>query len=365
MKITIIGTGNAGCAHAFKLSQMGHKVSLVKTSRTYNEINYEMIEQNGGLYGIDSTLGETETSFQSLDLITRDLRKGLEKADVVFIMTQSLPHKDVAKVVIPNIDSCTKLLIVIPGNLGSLFYFNKIKQNKDIIIAEGESTPYDARLIEPGVVQVLFKNCRNAVSFLPKSKCFEGINILNTLIPTYVGVRTNIVESALHNPNLVVHTVGVIMSASRIEMMKGDFWMYKESFSPAIWNIIQKLDFEKNSVIEAYGGVGLPYLEACKYRNEENVNIPAYKVFESYANSGGPKGPDSLSTRYLYEDVQLGLCTLKYLGELANVETPITNSLINIASCLVNTDFVATTRKLDSYGLDHMSFEEFKKMVNE
>ena len=87
-------------------------------------------------------------------------------------------------------------------------------------------------------MKILFKNRRNAVSFLPKSRADEGLDYISTLVDTYKFKRQNLVESALHNPNLVVHTIGVIMSASRIEMMKGEFWMYKESFSPAIWNLM-------------------------------------------------------------------------------------------------------------------------------
>lgn len=362
-RIAIVGTGNAGCAHAFKLAEAGFSIALIKTSKSIHEDNFVKLLENKGIYGIDSTRGDKEKTFQKIDLITRDLSEGLRGADIVFIMTQSLQHKAISSLIIPYIDPLTKLLLVVPGNLGSLFFFNNIEQNSNIIVAEGESTPYDARIIKPGVVNILFKNVRNAVSFLPKNRDTEGLEILNNLIPTYVGVRTNIVESALHNPNLVVHTIGVIMSASRIEMMKGEFWMYKESFSPAIWNLIRQLDREKNSVIEKFGGQAQSYLDACKYRNEENLDKSSIDVFHTYANSGGPKGPDSLNTRYLYEDVQLGLCTLAYLGELSCVETPVTKSLITIASYLVNYDFDKNKRTLNDFGLDE-SFEKFKIVIN-
>lgn len=363
MKIAIVGTGNAGCAHAYKMSELGFTVNLIKTSHSVNEDNFTEIVRNGGIYGLDSTTLDKDVKFQKLGLITRDLHKGLEDVDVIFLMTQSLQHDVVADLLIPAIDSKTKLLIVIPGNLGSLFFYNRIKQNTDIIIAEGESTPFDARIIKPGVVNILFKNIRNAVGFLPNHKSTLGLAILQRIIPTYHAIRTNIVESALHNPNLIVHTVGVIMSASRIEYMKGEFWMYKESFSPAIWNIVKRLDAEKNLVIEAYGGIGMSYLDACKYRNEFDLTKDSLEVFNNYANSGGPKGPDSLNSRYLFEDVQLGLCTLKYLADLANIHTPVADSLITLASCLVDYDFKGKQRTMESFGL-LKSYNSLKQYVN-
>ncbi len=363
MKITIIGTGNAGCAHAFKLAEAGHSVRLVKTSNTLHETNFDVILEQGGIFAIDSTQNGKK-SFQKLHLITRDIEKGLQGAELVFVLTQSLHHPKVAKQIAPFVDrKSTKVVFCVPGNLGSLFFRKELGET-DIILAEGESTPYDARIMEPGVVNILFKNVRNAVAFLPNSQKERGMTYISQLVDTYGDYRTNIIESALHNPNLVVHTVGVIMSANRIEMMKGEFWMYKESFSPSIWNLINQLDREKNNVIEKFGGKGISYLDACKYRNEKDLDQDSLKVFQSYAEKGGPKGPDNLETRYLHEDVIVGLGLLSMLGKEAGAETPVTDALITIASHLVNKDFHTLKRSKQDFGIENLNFINLKKLVN-
>lgn len=363
MKIAIIGSGNAGCAHAFKLSQAGHQVNLIKTSNTLHESNFDKIIEQGGIWAIDNTDSELK-SFQKINLITRDIEKGLKNVDLIFVLTQSLHHDKVADKIVPFIDkNSTKIIFCVPGNLGSLFFKKELGET-DIILAEGESTPFDARIVEPGVVNILFKNARNAVAFLPVSKKEEGMKYISQLVDTYGDYRTNIVESALHNPNLVVHTVGVIMSANRIEHMNGEFWMYRESFSPAIWKMINQLDKEKNDVIEKFQGKRISYLDACKYRNEKDLNQDSLKVFQSYAENGGPKGPDNLDTRYLHEDVIVGLGLLSVLGKEVEVETPVTDSLITIASYLVDKDFHALSRRKLNFGIQHLSAEEFVKFVN-
>lgn len=363
MKIAILGTGNAGCAHAYKFKENGHVVNLIKTSSSIHEENYNTILNQSGIFGIDNTNGG-KRGFQKIDLITRNIGLGLKGVELIIVMTQSLHHDKVAKLIAPHIDfSTTKVVFCIPGNLGSLFFRKEVGES-DLIFSEGESTPYDARIIEPGIVNILFKNVRNAVAFLPKHRKKEGMSLISKLADTYGDFRTNIVESALHNPNLVVHTVGVIMSANRIEKMKGEFWMYRESFSPSIWNLINQLDKEKNNVIESYGGKAISYLDACKYRNELDLNMNSIEVFNTYAEKGGPKGPENLETRYIHEDVVVGLGLLSALGKESQIPTPVTDSLITIASFLVNKDFHKLKRTKKDFGIEHLSRKEFIRLIN-
>ena len=101
MKIAIIGAGNSGCAHAFKFTEAGHQVSLIKTSYSLHEKNFEKIQEQGGIWAIDNT-NNNKKSFQKIHLITRNIDKGLENVDMVVILTQSLQHDKIAKLLIPN-----------------------------------------------------------------------------------------------------------------------------------------------------------------------------------------------------------------------------------------------------------------------
>lgn len=359
MKIAILGMGNAGCALAAKFTQQGHTVNLIKTSKSLHEENFDVISNAKGIW-----LNDTDNSlvFIPINKITRDIEDGLKDVVMIVILTQSLYHASLADKIVNYIPNVCKIIFTIPGNLGSLYLYNKI--GNKVIYAEGESTPYDARIENPGTVKILFKNRRNAVSFLPKSKANEGLAYISNLTDTYGFIRNNLIESALHNPNLVVHTVGVIMSASRIEMMGGEFWMYKEAFSPAIWNLVSDLDNEKNKVIKAFKGDEISYLDACKFRNADDLSINSYEAFKSYAENGSPKGPESLNSRYLFEDVANGLCLLSLLGRSISISTPISDSLITIASSLVSFNFYDNARTLDDLGLNELSTDELIDFFN-
>ena len=360
MNVTIVGTGNSACAQAAKLVENGHAVTLLKTSRSIHEDNFNAVCEQGGIYYKNSYKSEHESHFAPLQLVTRDAEQALRDADVVLVLTQSRQHESIAKLLSPFIRQ-NMFVWLIPGNMGSI-YFQQL-HNKPLRLLESESTPYDARIESPGHVNILFRNVRNAVAFLHKSD-EQYLPVIDSLFGTHKYLRTNIVESAMHNPNMIVHTVGSIMSASRIEQMNGEFWMYRESFSPSVWNLIRDLDVEKNKVIESYGGQPLAYVEACRWRNEEDLHKDPYAVFKEYAQNGGPKGPKNLNTRFIFEDVPMGLCLLESLAEKAGIKTPIASSLISISGALLQTDFRKIGRTLSALNMQNYSLDQIMNYIS-
>ncbi|WHR51325.1 NAD/NADP octopine/nopaline dehydrogenase family protein [Vibrio furnissii] len=331
MNIAIVGAGNAGCAHAAMFTLQGHLVNLIKTSNSLHDKNFAKIIEQGGI----NYEHENDSGFVALNLITRNLEEGLEGVQAIVVMTQTLQHKVIANRILNALPKTVEYILIIPGYMGSLYYSSL----DNVTIIEGESTPYDARITRPGKVKILFQNVRNAIGILGNKNNDKALEFCKSLVPTYSKFRSSVLESALHNPNLVVHTIGAIMSAARIEHSQGEFWMYKEAFTPSIWNLISKLDNEKNIVISYFKGIPSPYVEECKFRNELDLEQDAMEVFRSYAHEGGPKGPENVNTRYIYEDVPMGLVLLESLGAEIGVELPIASSLINIASSLLDIDF--------------------------
>ena len=100
MKVAVIGAGNSGCAQSIKLMQNGHHVNLIKTSHSLHDDNFEYLLKTGEISCLDTTDGDREFSMKP-DMITRDLEKGLEGAEAVMVLTQSLQHRDLAKRVGP------------------------------------------------------------------------------------------------------------------------------------------------------------------------------------------------------------------------------------------------------------------------
>ena len=249
-----------------------------------------------------------------------------------------------------------QILLINPGYLSTAYVLKHCK-GKDIIIAEAESSFIDGRIMKPGLFKAGFRNVRNPIGIYPFSRKAEAIAKLDKMDERFVYLNS-VAEAALHNPNLIVHTVGSVMSIPRIEYSKGDFCMYHEAYTrqnPCTWNILEELDAEKMNVLEKLGFERLSYVEACKYRNSLDDAKDAKEVFLDYAEMPTrAKGPVKVDSRYISEDVPQGLVMLESIGKAMGIETPICSSLINIASAALGRNMREEGRTLDKLGLDNV-----------
>ena len=360
MKVTIIGCGNAGLIHAAKIFEKGgNEVCLLKTSST-NNAYFEKIATDEG-YRVHDLTNRGKDFFVRPALVTRDAKLAMDFADVVLIMTTTLQHESVAKLIGPYTRD-GQILAMCPGYMGSLIFKKYVKA--DVIYSEWETTAYNGRIMDNEYVKITFYNPRNAISVLPVCQSDRVLSVFSQLFDNTHYTRKNILESALHNPNMIVHTIGMTFSASRIEYSKGEFWMYREAFTDSVINVINAFDKQKNEVLKAYGCDPLDYFEAAKWRNEEDLSVDAMTSFKSFADSSN-KGPMFLRHRYLLEDVPMGLGLFVSLGKVAGVDTSIAESIMTLAGALLGEDFQNQTRSIQYLMQEErVTVEDIKAIIN-
>jgi len=350
--ITVVGAGNGGCAIAANLSLKGHHVRLLKTSNTMHQENFETIVKQGGIFISHGS----EEEFAPLEVITRDYELAMSGSEIIYVVTQTVAHDTLAPKLAPYFKS-GMIVLISPGYGGSLI-FSKHTTVSDVIFSEAQSLPLDCRIYEPGKVNILYENVRNPLGFFPSEKTDYALIVLKDLFLNFVKLD-NIIEAALHNPNLIVHTVGAVMNVARIEYSNGEFWMYREGFTPSIWNLLLKLDAEKMDILEKLNLKRIPYLEFIKVRNSINLDVDGMDVFRSYADEGSPKGPSNSKNRYITEDVPIGLGLMHSLGKKVGIKTPVCDSLIEISSAIHNVNYWEQIRSLDKLGVDTVTVDEF------
>ena len=358
MKIAILGAGNAGCAVAADLSIRGHEVTLIKTSNSMHNDNFKFLEENNGKI---SLLENGETKSTIINEVTRDLSK-LTEVEVIIVYIQTNYHEELIQKIVPYIKD-GQIIVFNPGYLSTAYMLKYC--HKDITIVEAQSSFIDCRISHPGEIKVGFRNVRNPIGVYPAKNKFKAQEKLDQLgFP--LEYLSSVIEAALHNPNLIVHTVGAVMSIPRIEKTKGDYVMYHEVFTPSVWNILEKLDNEKMNVLEKLGFERISYVEACKYRNTLDDTRDAKEVFFWYASMPTrAKGPVSVDSRYITEDVPEGLVMLETIAKQLNIETPICTSLIEMASAALQRDLRIGGRTLNRLGEENVNriLEDTKALV--
>lgn len=348
MKLAVLGAGNSGCALAADYASRGHEVTLIKTSSSMHEDNFSYLASHNGEMLLDEFGSETLCRIAHL---TRDIDAVKDK-DVVLLCTQTGFHEDVLRRVVPLL-TAGQVLLIVPGYL-STAYVLSLNPAEGLMIAEAESNFIDGRIMEPGRFKVGFRNVRNPLGIYPKrleKLAQEKLDAMGTPF-TYL---SSVVEAALHNPNMIVHTVGAVMSIPRIEATNGDYCMYHEVFTPSVWNILETLDAEKMRVLEKLGCEPVPYVEACKFRNSLEEQRPGKEVFFEYASMPTrAKGPVKVDSRYIAEDVPQGLVLLESLGKTLDVATPVCSALIELAAAALGRELRASGRSIERLGEDYI-----------
>jgi len=172
-----------------------------------------------------------------------------------------------------------------------------------------------------------------------------------TLTPT-----THVLEVVLYNPNVLLHPIGVIFNLGRIEYSQGEFWMYKEGFTPSVIKLMQALEAEKLAMLQALELEPMPYRAHYEYRYGNQ-----WEDFVAVSS----KGPASANTRYISEDIPIGMALWSSLGEALGIPTPTADALIHISSVIHDTDYRQGGRTLEKLGLAGLTADALNQYVME
>lgn len=346
-KTAIVGAGNVGMALAADLALRAHDVTLIKTSRSLHEDSFTALCRNGGQAVLSENGMERRAA---IPCVSRELSL-VRGCDTVLVCTRTDCHEGVIRRMAPYLSE-GQILLFIPGYFATAYVLKHC--DRPPIVAEAQSSFIDCRT-EGVRVRVGFRNVRNPIGIYPAGRKEEAVRRLDALgFPlTYLD---GVAEAALHNPNMIVHPVGALMSLPRMEKTGGDYCMYHEVFTPSVWRLLEALDREKMAVLAALGLPALSYVDACKYRNSADLSVDGKAVFDAYAAMPTrAKGPTCAEDRYLTEDVPQGLALLESLGRYLRVATPVCTALIELACAALGRDLRRDARTVERLGEENVA----------
>jgi opine dehydrogenase len=345
MEITIVGSGHGGCAMAAVQAMRGHEVNLIKLSSAIHNENFALLRQRRTIH-LSGLEGSGEFP---LGKVTSEPSEAIPDAELVLVFYVANYHPMVAERLSPYLHS-NQCVVLNPGYGGSLLFEKALKaadNDSTPLFAEFETLPYSCRINAPGSVQIDSLNVRHPFAAYPISRSQEFIDRFSSVLGE-CPPRRHLLEVALHNPNLLIHTIGVLLNVTLVESEDQSYHMYRDGFPPIMWNLIGRLDEEKMDVLEKLGAPRVPYFDEFRVRTFREDDVDTQAGFAHYA-SEAPGGPYSVDHRYVTEDVPMGLVLLHSLAKATGVRTPICDSLVNIANgFLPEHDFWSEGRTLES-----------------
>ncbi|MFH1071040.1 MAG: NAD/NADP octopine/nopaline dehydrogenase family protein [Candidatus Glassbacteria bacterium] len=351
-KIAVLGGGHGARTVAADMTLAGHEIRLFEFEEFHENVA-EIFERRE--IRID---GKSRNGNAKLALATHDIREAIDRTDAILIIVPALYHRKYAEILAPCLRDSQHVALV-PGTLGSLEFIARVRESgcrADITVSELDTLPYATRITGPGSVHVYHALPMFGAGVFPARRSSEVLSILQDLYPRITGFR-DVLEAGLSNCNPVIHPLGVLMNAGRIEYSRGEFWYYEEGITPATARAMEKLDRERLEIGRRLG-LDLPgqaeALHAVDYG-------PKGDLWETLKGSKGLtpiKGPTSLKNRYLTEDVPIGLVCWSQLGEMLGVPTPLMRATVEIGMAISGENYWETGRTIEKCGISNMSAEE-------
>lgn len=354
-KIAVIGAGNGGFAMAGDLAHAGYEINLYELPRFEN--NIVAIREKGGL----EITGVARTGFAKLSLITTNINEGIEDCFALMVVTQALAHEEVANWLAPVVKP-GQCIFLLPGSGGAILFakiFHEKGVDSKVGIAEVLTLPYGCRKTGPTSVNVSRLLGVLGVGAFPGKNIDWIFPVFKEIYPSCFKMD-NALEVGICNSNIILHPGPTLLSISRIEYSQGEFYLYKEAFTPSAEKIIDALDREIAAILKCLGSSSKSSKEVFEKRYE--------KIWDDQMDimrKIGSKGPFDVKSRYITEDVPTGMVLISSLGKLLGIRTPTFDSIINLCGVVNDTDYWKEGRTLARLGIEGMNADSLIRFLKE
>lgn len=354
LQFAIIGAGNGGQSFAGHLGLLGFPVRLwdVDPQRV------EELKKTGRMIVSGAVVGECD-----IPLVTNNIGHAVEGADVIMVVIPTVYQRSTITAMAPFLKD-GQAIVLNPGATGGALEARAALQqagcSANVLVAETDTLLYACRSPRPGEAIIGGVKEGLSVAALPGKDSGRVAALLNQAFPQFKPVHSVLITS-LNNANAMMHPAPTILNAGRIEC-KEPFDYYFHGVTPALARVVETMDAERLAIGRAMG-VEVPSIHdfyrtsysACgKNLHEQLQHVRAYV---------GIKGPSSLNTRYIFEDLPTGLVPLSAIGGAVGVPTPTMNAVIEIGNILLERNFWVEGRSLEKLGLAGLTPEQARQRL--
>ncbi|MDY7009486.1 MAG: NAD/NADP octopine/nopaline dehydrogenase family protein [Planctomycetota bacterium] len=351
-RITVMGGGHGARTVAADMSLAGHAVTLFE---------YEKFHENVSTIFDTRTIeisGKARTGTARIHRTTHDIPEALEEAELVIIVVPSLVHRICAESLSGHLRDGQHVVLA-PGTMGSLEFIAEARKHggkADMTVSELDTLPYATRIQGPSSVRVYHNLPTFGMGVFPSKRTDEVYDIFKDLYPGVCKYR-DVLEAGLSNCNPIIHPLGVLMNAGRIEYSRGEFWYYEEGITPSTARAMETLDDERIAIGKKLG-LDLPRQSEALHAVGYGPKGDLWEVLKGSKGLTPIKGPTTVSNRYVTEDIPIGLVCWSQLGEMVGVATPLMRATVELGIAVSGVDYWDTGRTLHRCGIAGMTAEQ-------
>ncbi len=319
------------------------------------------IQEAGGIYAEGQLQG-----FAPIDYAGHDIRTVLSDVKTIIAVGPAYSTRPFAEACKPYLRQ-GQVVLICPGScVGSLEFkigAGLALDDREVLVAETSTLPYAVRMVGPATIKVFLKLQGGLfVSAVPANDSGKVLDAVSDVYPAMVAAR-NVLQTSLQNGNPVIHPTVSLLNAALIERTQGDFHFYEEGITPAVGRLLKGIDQERIAIGRR---LGLEILSEPEIGTIQGYMREA-TYDRGYAEAPGFQGiraQSQLDHRYIHEDVGYGLVLWRKLGEQIGVDTPNINAVIQLASTVMDRDYlVEAPRTMESLGLSGLTPDELTQLL--
>lgn len=352
----VVGAGNGGQAMAGFLAMRGFSVNLWnRSSETVHGIN-----EFGGIQ-----LEGHYSGFSVPNLVTDNMDEALNGARVIMVTVPASAHRTVARAMAKSLKD-GQIVVLNPGRTGGAFAFKRdLLQagcKAKVTLAEAGTFVYASRTKEPGRSYVYGVKKHVCVAALPATSTMDVLRAIRPAFPQFIPAES-VLATGLDNMGALFHPVPTLLNAGRIENNEV-YDHYKTGISPAVANLIEKMDEERLAIADALGTGARPALLWLK-DTYGVTGSDLYSAIQDNPAYDSITAPTTLNTRYVHEDVPFSLVPLIALGKIAGVSTPVLDAVVSLANSMLRCDFRVEGRGAEEMGIAGLEAGQVSRMALE
>lgn len=341
-RIAVIGAGGTGIALSAILASKGNEVYLADTA------NQEVIEgaQRAGVLRVKGTIDLEGRPA----LITTDIGEAVRRAELVVCCTISNRDAEIAQAIAPWLNEDQGVLIG-AGNGASIIYHRVLENlgKGNVLTAETAGNFFPARVTGEGEATVGLPLGPKGVTAFPPTRAAEAAARFSEVWE--LKACKSMFEALFNGPNLICHSAGCVLNVSAMSRSGGRFNLFTDGLSEEFLNVTDALWQEKARVYAAMECEPSPAPRPML----AGVMDPQNEAYRYFRMMGGP---DSITHRYITEDVPNLTCFFLSIARAVKVEVPLFEGVVGLLSAAAGRDFYAEGRTLENLGLGNLTREE-------